>query len=538
MVENDSPTVDSPLLRQLAAVRRYWWVVLLVVALALIGAGVSTARTPTTYVGRTSLIVSSNNRSPDQDAVLVQGYVTYFDDAAYQRQILAEARVDPGASVEAQAAAASPILVVSLTSTDPQRAQADAIAVARAFRDDINAVHARSTAAELASLQDRLDTAVARRNKADDALISSLQERIRELQDDSVNVLQDLQANGGVAVQSPPWFSNLLLGLAGGLVAGTLLALALARLSPRLRSRSEVADKIGLAPLVELPGPRARDAALVREQRVRQLANVLQCRFSGLGAVFVTQVGGGAASWMVARELALEWSVQGYPTALVRLGDGSPGRHPGGSASEQVRAVDARTALSQLQVDVVPKLAVLDLVSQEGPQVTLSASEVIELLRAEPFAGARVVLQAPDAVDSAVAQAVNRVADATVLVLDPGTAKAAEAREAVRVLRQPGTGFLGAVLAPTGDDSGRDDRASLGNGVRTGQDGTESTYDAGWSWWPTRTPSTSQARDSGASDESDDVPVSTNGSTPQAAAGPQTLGARPSFAEPEVAADR
>ena len=64
-------------------VLRYWWVVAIIVALCIAGAIMATTRVPTTYTGRASLIVSSPNRSPDQDAVLVQGYVDYFNDGAY-----------------------------------------------------------------------------------------------------------------------------------------------------------------------------------------------------------------------------------------------------------------------------------------------------------------------------------------------------------------------------------------------------------------------------------------------------------------------
>ena len=199
----------------LAAVRRYWWIVLAVVWLAVLGAFLSTARTPTTYLGRTSLIVSSDNRSPDQDAVLVQGYVSYLDNAPYQRQLLAEAGVDSDAEVSAEAAAGSPILVISATASDPDSAQSAAIAVARVFKDDINKSHDEKIAAALATLQDELDTL--RGRKGNDAQIAALQDQVRELQADQDNVLQDLQTRGGVSVQSPSLFSNLALALAGGL---------------------------------------------------------------------------------------------------------------------------------------------------------------------------------------------------------------------------------------------------------------------------------------------------------------------------------
>ena len=312
----------NSLVSKLAAVRRYWWIVLAVVWLAVLGALVFTARTPTTYLGRTSLIVSSNDRSPEQDAVLVQGYVSYFNNAPYQKQLLAETGVDANASLSAEAAAASPILVISATGSDPDSAQSAAIAVAKAFKDDINKTHDQETAAALATLQDELDTALARNGKDDQAVIAALQERIRQLQADRDNVLQELQSRGGVSVQPPSLFNNLVLALAGGLFMGVLAALALARFSPRLRSRHDVADKVGLNTLVELPGPRTKGAQLRREQRLRQLANILRARLAGPGVVAVTQATDGAATRVVARGLAMEWASQGYATVLVRFGGG------------------------------------------------------------------------------------------------------------------------------------------------------------------------------------------------------------------------
>jgi len=478
---------------QLEAVRRYWWVGLAVVWLALIGSVISTARTPTTYVGRTSLIVSSNDRSPDQDAVLVQGYVTYFDNSSYQQQLLSKAKVEPGATVAAQAAAASPILVVTVTSTRLERAQADAIQVARVFQDDINQVHARTTAAELATLQDQLDSAMAGGSKASQAVIVGLQDRIRQLQDDQVNVLQELQSNGGVSVQSPSWMSNLLLALLGGLFAGVLAALTLAKFSPRLRSAQEVADKVGLNTLVELPAARARDAVSLREQRLRKLANVVRARLGEAGVVSVTQPRDGAASWVVARELALELATQGHRTVLVRLGGGSDssGWRIGGKPAEHAEPAEARAALSRLRVGPVGGLSVLDLRPRSvGAATNLPAAEIAKLLRLEPLAGSFVILETPAVVDSAPAQAASIAADAAVLVLDPQQARVGEAREAMDVLRQSGAVLLGAVLAPVSEDhsprsllqdghASRSDEATLDRGWSTGT--------AGWSWWPTST---------------------------------------------------
>src|SRR6185312_8599073 len=117
----------------------------------------ATMSTGTTYTARASLIVASNDRSPDQDAVLVQGYVTFFNDPAYQGQLLTEADVPTGVTVSAHAAAASPILLVDATASDPKVARASAAAVAQEFRRAVNRVRNEQNAAEIADLREKIN---------------------------------------------------------------------------------------------------------------------------------------------------------------------------------------------------------------------------------------------------------------------------------------------------------------------------------------------------------------------------------------------
>jgi capsular polysaccharide biosynthesis protein len=442
-----------------AAVRRYWWIVLAVVCLAVVGALVSTARTPTAYLGRTSLIVSSNDRAPEQDAVLVQGYVSYFNNAAYQQQLLAATGADAKAALSAEAAAASPIVVISATASDPERAQSTAIVVAKAFKDDINRTHDQKIAAALATLQNELNTA---RGRHDETAIAALQERIGELQADRSNVLQELQDRGGVSVQSPSLFSNLVLALAGSLVMGVLAALALAKFSPRLRSRHDVADKVGLNTLVELPGPRSKGAPLWRKRRLRQLANILRARLAGPGVVVVTPATDGAATLVVARGLAVEWATQGYPTVLVRFGGDLESLPSRTEETAPVAPAEASAVLSRMRAGCVPGMSTLDLRPRLARGTTgLPAMKVTELLELDELVGAFIIIETPAVVHSAAAQAASLAADATILVIDTQVAKVHETREAVRVLRQPGVVLLGAVLAPVVDEEDTPDRSHL-----------------------------------------------------------------------------
>jgi hypothetical protein len=492
VVERSTPVEDqAPMGNTLgsmsAAVRRYWWVVLGVVLLALLGAALATATAQTTYVGRTSLIVASNDRSPEQDAVLVQGYVAYFDNAAYQQQLLAEARVDPSGTVAAQAAAASPILVITATASDPAAAQSAAIAVARAFRDDINEVHARATEASLATLQDQLDTAIGGNSADKQAVIGNLQDQIREIQADQDNVLQELQSRGGVSSQPPSWVTNLALALAGSLLLGLLGALALARLSPRLRSSFDATEKIGIATLVELPGQHSKHAPLRREERLRQLANILRARLGRPGIVAVTQARDGAATLVVAQGLASEWAAQGFSTVLIRFGAGheTPAGRAAGASQESMTPAEASAALSRMRPGSVPGIWILDLrLRLVGGAASLPASKVGELLQLDALSGSFVVIETPAVVNSAIAQAATLAADATILVIDTQVDKVAETREAVEVLRQSGVRPVGAVLASVGDEKGDPeiDDWSEGQLHTTGSDRLAATSHANWSW--------------------------------------------------------
>lgn len=441
----------------LSRVRRFWFLVLVIVGVAGAGAVAATAVTPTTYVGRTSLIVSSNNRSPDQDAVLVQGYVTYFNDEAYERRLLNAAGIRGEVALSAEAAASSPILVISATTADPNTAQSYAIQVASTFRDDINRVDAQSKAAQLAALQEQLDAALASRTP-NASVISNLQDRIDSLRSDQVNVLQELQAEGGVAAESPSLRGNLLLALAGGLSLGVLAALALARLSQRLPSALEVADKVGVETLLEIPGPQGRTGRRLHDQRMAQLATITRAQLAGPGVLAVAQAEAGWAAPFVAFSIAREWAAQGYPTVLVQL-DTTPGAVRADSTTDTDADRGLRSAPGpqvtggtdaappRLRPGPVAGLALLQVASRSADDTAgLSVSRVGQILQDGALAGRYVVVEAPALVRSGVAQAVCQTADHTVLVVDTRTSRAGGAREAVAVLRRTGARLTGAVL--------------------------------------------------------------------------------------------
>lgn len=216
----------------------FFWIASAFVVIAVAAAVATTIDAATTYTGRSSMIVSSNNRSPDQDAVLVQGYVDYFNDAAYQSELLQQVGVEPPMSVTARAAASSPIMVVEASTTSAGTARRAATAVAEAFREDINRERNREKEAEIASLQERLDGLLAAPTPGSDNVVAILQDRIATIQADRTNELQVLQLSGGVAASTPSLVRNAGLAGLGGLFIGILVAMGCDRLLARRTGRS------------------------------------------------------------------------------------------------------------------------------------------------------------------------------------------------------------------------------------------------------------------------------------------------------------
>ena len=437
----------------LAHVRGYWWLVVAVVVVAVAGAFVATAVTPTTYVGRTSLIVSSNNRSPDQDAVLVQGYVDYFNDTAYQEQLLAAVGVHDDVALSASSSASSPILVISATSSDRKSAQSDAVEVAGAFADDINDVHTTKNAEKLVQLRQELNDALNSGSDEAQSVIDNLQNQIDMVQSDTVNTLQELQSKGGVAEVRPSLAANLVPAAGGGLLLGVLAAVTLSRLSRRIRGSLDVRDKVGMPTLVDLPRPKGGAGRARQERRLGQLANIVRARLAGPGVVAVAQPEEGYASSVVARKLALEWARQGYPTVLVNTRSAAPPAESLDGPPD--RALGSAEATPVLQPGGVSGLSILELPPENGgPGSAVTVSTVSELVARQVLDGRYVIFDAPAVVQSAVAQAMCLAADHTVLVVDTEVTRVAAAREAVAVLRQMGAQVLGVVVATVRRDQG------------------------------------------------------------------------------------
>jgi hypothetical protein len=222
-----------------AILRRYWWLVLATVLFSVLAAIAATLTASTVYTARSSLILASNDRAPDQDAVLAQGFVTYFNDPAYQSQLLANPKIGEGVTFEARAAASSPIFLVDATAADAESARSAASAAAVAFRTDVNRVREQRNQAAIADLEERINAILITGDDSQAAVmqVTEMQNRILQLQADRVNLLQELQLDGGVTQNSASAITNILLALLGGLLLGVLAAVAADSLPGAIRSR-------------------------------------------------------------------------------------------------------------------------------------------------------------------------------------------------------------------------------------------------------------------------------------------------------------
>ena len=188
--------------------------------------------------------------------------------------------------------------------------------------DDLNKIPAQNDAQELVTLQDQLDTALASNNPdGAQAVVAELQDQIEQLRADQVNVLQELQAKAACRSRGPRCCGNLLPAVAGGLLLGVLAALVLAESRGGSTPAQDVADKVGLRTLVELPRPgnkagRARQAAAAGAAGQHRQSPARRSGGGGRGAARArgSRRRSSPGSWRASGR------AQGHPTVLVDTG--------------------------------------------------------------------------------------------------------------------------------------------------------------------------------------------------------------------------
>jgi succinoglycan biosynthesis transport protein ExoP len=424
-------------------VRQRWWVVAVLIVLAVLAAASSLPARPT-YVGKSTLALSG--QGPQQDALVVVGYMTIFNDPATIARLSATAKFPEDVTFEAKAVAASPILSIEASANSPEVAQEAAMRMASAFRDDVNSVKEAGAESSAAELRRQLTGVppLAPDGSANPYFVA-LQQRINDAQD-SANLLQDLQPRAGVTENAPKIATTLGLGAAGGLLLGILAALGLAALSTRLRNSADLRDKTGVEPLVEMP-----DAGLVkldslRRDRLRTLANLVSFEDLPKATVIIlTDSRGVRAARDVAEALAELSAQQGSRTVLV-YADNDASR-PAGGAGFNDALIDSGLVHDLLKDGDVGSLKILPAGSIVADRYWLVTRErvvaVLDELRADADT---IIVAAPSIADTTETQLLCAAADVTILVVSRGSSRTGDVISASEALAKAHAVLLGAVL--------------------------------------------------------------------------------------------
>ncbi len=426
-------TVDaaSTVKIQVQRIRRFWPIVVTIALAAVLAGAVYSFTAAPSYTARFILFVSSPGRVPEEDAVMVLGYVDLFNDPAYQSRMRESSELPPGTTFEARMAASSALVYVEATAGSAGEAMDAATALATNFRWDVDAVRRAERDASIAALRAQVDEI---RESADGEIpsefsiqrITELENQINLMQGDSTNQLQVLQPNGGVSVSEPSPLRDIPIALAGGMILGSVVAVVTSLLSGRLGTAHDVRARTGVTPLVDLPRSGSRKANQLRALRLTRLAAIFgRGKVPRPGVVSVVAPTATPATGEVARAIAAYWAAEGERVVLLRADLRRP--LPDDPADGPAPAGDSGSGAATVREIPLGHL----LANPDAPVNRAGFTEVLDRVRA----GADlVVVQAPPLLEDPGSHSVCAAADSTVLVLDRARARVASTRESAELL--------------------------------------------------------------------------------------------------------
>jgi polysaccharide biosynthesis transport protein len=465
-------------LKQIESIRRAKWLVVGVGVIALLSALILSLSKESTYTASAAVTVGSatqdNNRSPDQDAVLARSLVV--DLQGNQGALRDRAKTPDDVSIELLNVASGPIVSVAATASNPDVAVTAATEFAKAWQDEVLAQYGAiydtvNAPAKLRLIQAAKDLALVDAQLKDTSTLSAeqiaeLAGRQQELQATRQGLLVEIKALGGGVTNPnlvglyrpatsadenrPKILTNSILGLIGGLVLGSAIALILGALTLRLSSPETVRSKLKLPTLATVSQGDARR----RAEDLKTLASGMALMSAEPRSVAVTSPSAGEGKSMVASNLARNRAALGDRVILIdanlRATVAVEGRatrvRPAGLSA--LLSTDGDLDVEAMLVDAgVPNLKLL----AAGPSTTDPYSLVSEdrmrkvLEFAEPLADL-VVIDTPALLTAAECQVVCSLADQTILVIDAVSTQTADAVEARDLLDRVHANVLGVVL--------------------------------------------------------------------------------------------
>ena len=434
--------------RRIEQVRRRWWVVLLIAALATAAAVIPALQAHATYVATSTLVQSSPNLAPEQNATMAVGYATLFNEPATIGRLRAAREIPDDVTFEARTVAASPILTIQATAADPSVAQDAAENMADAFRSDINAARQASFERPIQDTERQLDSLISRREPDGqmNPLVPILQGRLDAMRAEAINQLRNLQLRAGVTESKPDIVFQLGKGAVGGVLLGIVAALGLAAVSQRLDSSADLLDKTGIEPLVEVPGGNSIEAIRLREDRLRTLANIVSLQDLPKSAVVaLTDCRGAHAAQELAESVARLSALKGYRTVLVYANNDA--LQPTNYVGFNEALADSSLINYALVDGPVESLKVLPAGSVVADRYPLISRERIDEVVDELRMGAdTIVIAAPPITDTHESQLICAAADFTMLVVDRKMSRSADATSAAEALADAHANLLGAVM--------------------------------------------------------------------------------------------
>lgn len=433
--------------RRLRQVRRYWWVVLGVSLLAALTA-VPLLRAQPTYAATSTLVLSSPNRNPLEDASMITGYATVFNDPATIDRLTSQYGLDAPATYEARMVGASPILTIEAVAKDPSVAQDAAMKMAQAFTTDINGVRERRNAKSIQDTQRQLDGLLAAPGPEAlmNPLIPVIQQRLDVLRADTTDQVQELQPRGGVTEVKSKVMTELILRVGAGLVFGVLAAVGLATWSTRVRTPADLSDKTGVDVLADLPEGGSAHHDLERQRGLRRIVDLVELQdVPASTVVAVADAGGARAAQDLAEAIATLTAQRGTHTVLVYTDatTASPDLVPGFNDA----LTDPRLVERALQEGPLDALRVMSLGTASPDRHLRVSRDRVAAVITELRAGAEtVVIAAPSLADAMDAQQICAAADVTVLAVDKHRSRATGVTAAVAALTEGRAALLGAVL--------------------------------------------------------------------------------------------
>ncbi|MEO3776761.1 lipopolysaccharide biosynthesis protein [Micromonospora sp. B11E3] len=471
--------------------RRRWWI-LAVAALLGAGAGLLVSQVQTrTYVSTTSLLVRQvgldanpgTKVNLDTEAQVVRSLVV-----AERAQALLKSGSsgeDLVRSVSVTVPPNSQVLQIAYEAGSPQAAQAGSHAFAQAYLDLRLATATRSLENETTALRQQ----IAETNKQLAAVAGKIAgtpansvERARAEADRNVLTNQLASLNSRLSPllstaldpgeiisdaalprkpSSPNTTLNLATGIGAGLLFGIVVALVLDRLDTRVRRGRDIADRLGLPMLLELPARPADLTVLPAAHEVsRELGRLRNVLLSTMPEpqpnrgrqLLLTDTSPGPAAGFVVGNLAAAYARTGAQVAVVTtkadsplgamLGNPKP-RHT--LADVLRRDVSALTALTP--VPGLSQLRVL-LPGDLDTEVELPVATMLTVLAELAARFDHVLIETAQPTLAVEAQALARHVDGVILVIEGGQTRSSEITVAMRQFEQVDAPVLGSVLAP------------------------------------------------------------------------------------------